>query len=144
MTPVDQMGAFLTGVDVQSVSSFSEHSGAVAEGLRERVFTHQEREYCESTARPSQHYAARWAAKEAFIKLVPEQSSVHYGDIEVGRDGSKPVYVLTERPAEVLCRACGVTQEQFISLSLSLSHDCDADVAIAHASAISRGEFDAR
>ena len=39
-------------------------------GFRERVFTEAERAYCDSRARPAQHYAARFAAKEAVGKAL--------------------------------------------------------------------------
>jgi holo-[acyl-carrier protein] synthase len=38
--------------------------------LRERVFTDAEREYCESRGNPAQHYAARFAGKEAVGKAL--------------------------------------------------------------------------
>lgn len=39
-------------------------------GLREKVFTPAEIEYCESKKRKEQNYAARFAAKEAFFKAL--------------------------------------------------------------------------
>jgi holo-[acyl-carrier protein] synthase len=38
--------------------------------FRERVFTEGERRYCESRPRPAQHYAARFAGKEAVGKAL--------------------------------------------------------------------------
>lgn len=143
MTVSDQTSTLMTGIDVQSISSFRDHSGAVERGVRDRVFTDDEREYCERTGYPAQHYAARWAAKEAFIKLLPAEHSVHYQDVAVSKDGPKPVYSLAERQVEQLCRACGVSDYEFLSLDLSLSHDRNADVAVAQAVVGSRGEFDA-
>ena len=32
-----------------------------------RVFTDEERAYCEKSARPAEHYAARFAAREAVL-----------------------------------------------------------------------------
>ncbi len=40
------------------------------EGFRERVFTNAERAYCESRPNPAQHYAARFAGKEAIGKAL--------------------------------------------------------------------------
>src|SRR4029450_7277567 len=37
-------------------------------GFRARCFTDAEREYCDSRGRPAQHYAARFAGKEAVGK----------------------------------------------------------------------------
>lgn len=39
-------------------------------GFRERVFTQAEREYCDSRPHPAQHYAARFAGKEAVGKAL--------------------------------------------------------------------------
>jgi holo-[acyl-carrier protein] synthase len=38
--------------------------------FRERCFTAQEREYCDSRPNPAQHYAARFAGKEAVGKAL--------------------------------------------------------------------------
>ncbi|MDQ3669097.1 MAG: holo-ACP synthase [Actinomycetota bacterium] len=40
------------------------------EGFRERVFTDAECAYCESRPNPAQHYAARFAGKEAIGKAL--------------------------------------------------------------------------
>ena len=39
-------------------------------GFRERVFTEEERAYCDSRPNPAQHYAARFAGKEAVGKAL--------------------------------------------------------------------------
>ncbi|MEX2211689.1 MAG: holo-ACP synthase [Gaiellaceae bacterium] len=39
-------------------------------GFRERCFTESERAYCESRPNPAQHYAARFAGKEAVGKAL--------------------------------------------------------------------------
>jgi holo-[acyl-carrier protein] synthase len=39
-------------------------------GFSARCFTDAEREYCDSRARPAQHYAARFAGKEAVGKAL--------------------------------------------------------------------------
>ena len=39
-------------------------------GFRERVFTEAERRYCDSRPNPAQHYAARFAGKEAIGKAL--------------------------------------------------------------------------
>ena len=38
--------------------------------FRERVFSEEERAYCDATANPETHYATRFAAKEAVVKAL--------------------------------------------------------------------------
>jgi holo-[acyl-carrier protein] synthase len=40
------------------------------EGFKELVFSANEIVYCEKNAHPFEHYAARFAAKEAFLKAI--------------------------------------------------------------------------
>jgi holo-[acyl-carrier protein] synthase len=55
-----------------------------------RVFTEAERAYCESKASPVQHYAARFAIKEAVAKALRTGIGPHMGwnEIEVVRDAA--------------------------------------------------------
>jgi holo-[acyl-carrier protein] synthase len=56
--------------------------------LRERVFSAPEILYCEARGRPAQHYAARFAAKEAFLKALGMGifEGVALIDVEVARE----------------------------------------------------------
>ena len=46
-------------------------------GFRELVFSSREIDYCETKTNKFEHYAARFAAKEAFLKqLVPDGQMV--------------------------------------------------------------------
>ena len=59
----------------------------------ERVFTPGEIEYCSPRKAASQHYAGRWAAKEAVLKAMGTgwSKGIHWTDIEVLNDmGGKP------------------------------------------------------
>ena len=57
------------GIDLIEIARV-ERSLARYEGFRERVFTEEERRYCESRSNPAQHYAARFAGKEAVGKAL--------------------------------------------------------------------------
>ena len=62
--------------------------------FRERVFTEAEREYCDSRRHPAQHYAARFAGKEAVGKALGCGVRFTWREIEiVGRP--KPGVSLT-------------------------------------------------
>ncbi len=53
----------------------------------ERIFTTCEIGYCFSRRDPFPHLAARFAAKEAFLKaFAPSRGDFNWKDIEVGRD----------------------------------------------------------
>lgn len=96
-----------------------------------RVFTDEERAYCERCARPAEHYAARFAAREAVVKALGTgfADGVGYRDVSVGRDESgRPRALLSGRAAEV-AREKGIRE---IALSISHTHD----VAVANAIAV--------
>ena len=88
-------------------------------GFREKIFTQQEIKYCESKADKFLNYAARFAAKEAFMKAMGTgwKSPLMFDEIEVVNDKSgKPemnLYCNTKKFAEEL----GVR-----SIFISISH----------------------
>jgi|SRR5690349_8708405 len=57
------------GIDIIEVSRVAEKIGR-ENGFRENVFSPKEIAYCESQADKAQHYAARFASKEAFLKAT--------------------------------------------------------------------------
>ena len=67
----------------------------------ERVYTPQERAYCDQRRDPAERYAARFAAKEAVLKaLGTGLGGADFHDIEVVRLSSgKPELVLSGRAA---------------------------------------------
>lgn len=58
-----------TGIDIIEVERVAKRVGS-GNGFREMVFSKEEILYCDSKAFPYQHYAGRFAAKEAFLKAV--------------------------------------------------------------------------
>jgi holo-[acyl-carrier protein] synthase len=53
-------------------------------GFRERCFTEAERTYCDSRPNPAQHYAARFAGKEAVGKALGVGVYFTWKEIEIG------------------------------------------------------------
>lgn len=93
----------------------------------ERVFTVQEREYCEAKgASAAQSYAARFAAKEAFLKALKTgwRGKITWHDIEVlsGKDGVPTLKIVGE--ANKILENLGANQ-----IHLSLSHTTEHAVA---------------
>lgn len=96
-----------------------------------RVFTEEERAYCDRLARPAKHYAARFAAREAVLKALGTGFSrgIGFADVSVTRnEAGRPEVVLSGRAREI-AQEQGVRE---IALSLSYTHD----VAVANAVAV--------
>jgi holo-[acyl-carrier protein] synthase len=77
------------GVDLVSVERIQRVIGRWGAKFLDRVFTAGEVEYCQRRHSPERSFAARFAAKEAFVKAVSRRhsGSIRYKDIEVVVDG---------------------------------------------------------
>lgn len=82
--------------------------------LSERLFTEAEREYAATRARPVQHLAARFCAKEAVAKALG-LSGWSFGDVEVVPTATSPQAVLSGR-------AGAAAAAQRVAVSISLTH----------------------
>ena len=114
------------GSDIVEIERIADALGAHSERFRARVFTEGERDYCDGRPRPPQHFAARFAAKEACMKALGtgRAEGVRWRDVEVTRDPSgRPGLELHGRAAEKASEM-GVTR-----CHLSLSHDGDHALA---------------
>ena len=83
-----------------------------------RVYTAGEIDYCSSRKAANQHYAGRWAAKEAVLKALGTgwAHGIQWTDIEVvNQVGGKPLIVLVGRALEI-SREQGI-DEMMISIS---------------------------
>jgi holo-[acyl-carrier protein] synthase len=68
-----------------------------------RIFSKGESAYCDARRRPATHYAARFAAKEAFMKAVGSGWRLGWWQLEVVRGASgKPELSVSGRAAEIL------------------------------------------
>lgn len=123
-----------SGIDVVSIPRIADLLAAFEPSFAERAFTPAERAYCDRQADPAQHYAARWAAKEAFCKLLDEPSpSVPTAEIAVRRLSTGPRLSLGPAAATALAdrlERAGVDPAR-ADRSVSLSHDRDRGVAVA-------------
>ena len=75
------------GIDMIEVERVSEKM-ARAEGFRELVFSQNEIDYCEKKKNKFEHYAARFAAKEAFYKAIGAgwMNGTAFNEIEITND----------------------------------------------------------
>lgn len=116
-----------TGVDIVDISRFERF---VAEGnmpLLVRLFTSGEREYCAARKRSAQHYALRFAAKEAYLKALGTglREGMSWQEVEVVNDPlGRPELRLSGRALELFRQRGGGKSH------LSLSHDGNWGVAM--------------
>ncbi len=117
------------GTDIVEVSRIERESSRLGTGFLERIFTPGEIDYCERKRRRFESYAARFAAKEAFLKALGTggRDGISWLDIEVVRDGrGRPGLVLHGRAREI-ARERGVAA---VFISLSHSHELATAVAV--------------
>lgn len=93
----------------------------------ERVFTRAEREYCDSRGVvAAQHYAARFAAKEAALKALQTgwRGGISWQDVEVSaRDSGAPYLIFTGEVLTVFQKSNATAAH------LSLSHTSEHAIA---------------
>jgi holo-[acyl-carrier protein] synthase len=93
-----------------------------------RCFTEAERAYCDARPNPPQHYAARFAGKEAVGKALGFGVATHFAWREVEIVGvPKPSVRLTGRVQERAARL-GIAE---VDLSMTHSKELAAAIAIA-------------
>jgi holo-[acyl-carrier protein] synthase len=113
------------GIDLCPISrmrqALSRHQGRFGA----RVFTPSERAYCDGRADPAQHYAARFAAKEALLKALAVPSGLSWHEIEVQQDdGGAPRLCLRGAAAAAAARRL------VHKLHVSLTHSADSAAAV--------------
>ena len=99
-----------------------------------RVYTSHEIEYCTARKASTQHYAGRFAAKEAVLKALGTgwTRGIHWRDIEVKNEmGGKPGIILGGAASE-LAGKLGIA-EMLISISHCRTHATAFAVAVGKA-----------
>jgi holo-[acyl-carrier protein] synthase len=88
-----------------------------------RVYTDAEIDYCSTRKAATQHYAGRWAAKEAVLKALGTgwRRGISWRDIEVLNDRHGAPVVTLRGGAEEVCRKAGI-QQMHLSISHCRSH----------------------
>jgi holo-[acyl-carrier protein] synthase len=89
------------------------------EGLKETLFTAREIAYCESRGKRAQHFAARFAAKEAFLKAMGTgwRDGYRFNEIEILNDESGKPEAFVHGKVKKYCDEKGITR-----VHVSLSH----------------------
>jgi len=92
-------------------------------GFRDRCFTTAEQKYCDSRANPAQHYAARFAAKEAVGKALGSGVLFTWREVEI-RGRPKPGVALSGR-TKAWAERLGTG-----AIDLSMSHSRELATAV--------------
>lgn len=105
------------GTDIIEIERVKESIENVGTKFIERVYTEKEIEYCESRKKQKyQHYAGKFAAKEAAFKaiskILDDKYSVCWKDFETINDGQG-------RPSIILHN---INTEKIESIDVSISH----------------------
>lgn len=118
-----------SGTDIIEINRIQENIENQGEKFLNRVFTEEEIKYCESKkAQKAQHYAGRFAAKEAVFKAISseltDKYSICWKDIEVLNDeNGKPTVSII-----------GANLEKVEDIDISISH-C-REYAVANVTAL--------
>jgi holo-[acyl-carrier protein] synthase len=118
------VGVGVDAIEIERIASALERRPRFAE----RCFTAAEAAYCRSRAFPPQHFAARFAAKEAVGKALGI-GMTRWQEVEVVRGRGAPTVRLAGRCAGRAAQL-GVT-----GISLSLTHSRATAIAVAIAEA---------
>ena len=108
----------LTGTDIIEINRIKESIESLGETFKNKIYTEKEIEYCESKKNAKyQHYAARFAAKEAIFKAVSEllndKFEISWKDAEILNDiNGKPKIEFTSKELE----------DKIESIDISISH----------------------
>ena len=88
-------------------------------GFREKIFTSGEIAYCETKKHKFENYAARFSAKEAFMKAIGTgwRFGIRFADIEVYHDEFGKPLIRLHGKAEELAKIEGISK-----IHVSLSH----------------------
>lgn len=124
-----------SGVDIVGIDRIGRLLDEFGRSFETRVFTPAERGYCSRRPDPPQHFAARWAAKEAFRKAIAAGGpTVPFDAVGVVRGEGGPTLDLDPRATAALARTlrqAGRSPGRAVT-SVSLAHDRPSGFAVAH------------
>ena len=107
------------GIDIIEVSRIEKAIERWQDHFLNHVFCEEEITYSRNQKFPAQHFAARFAAKEAVLKAIGDNGHLHWKDMKIMHDRhGKPYCVLND-------------QSFSRSISLSISHTQNYAVASA-------------
>ncbi len=116
-----------TGIDIVNIERIESMVSRWGNFFLGRVFTEKEIARCQRRTRPSECFAIRFAAKEAFLKAIGKglRNGIQWTDIEVENDPlGKPLFFFQRKAKEIL------EAQRITRAFLTLSHE--RPYAVAH------------
>lgn len=115
------------GVDIESIARFENLPFAQNKAFYQKVFTKKEIGYCLKRGKPSQHFAVRFAAKEAVFKALSSFNvKIGFGQIEIllNKNRVPVVKIRDNKPSKK-------NKFEDYEIKISISHSADSAVANA-------------
>ena len=108
------------GIDIVSVKRLEAVVRRHGDRFLDRIFTPEERAYCEEKRYKFEHYAARFAAKEAMMKAmeIRRQNRFRFREIEVRRRPTGKPEIYLSHESRSLFRVSKAAQ-----IELSMAHE---------------------
>ena len=114
------------GADITSVYQVAQSIARFGDRYLQRVYTDHEIQICSDSACMAASFAARFAAKEAAIKVLrPQDHQPDWRSIEVQRDPAGWCTLSLSGYAAALAEGAGI-----IEMEISLTHDDDIAAAV--------------
>jgi len=119
-----------TGIDIVKVERLTKLISEKKKSFSKKLFTQKEINYCEQGSNikiSAQHYAGRFAAKEAFLKALGTgwRNGIDWKDIEIVNDDyGKPCINLHQNAKDI------IKKQNITNIQLSISHSNDDAVAM--------------
>lgn len=122
-----------TGIDIIEVERIKEAINEMEDGFLNRIYTEDEIQYCnKSDIMKYQHFAARFAAKEAVFKAMSKYISGRedalWKDIEILNDESGKPEINVDKLIENINKTADI---KLINIDISISHIKEYAVASA-------------
>ena len=82
------------GIDIIEISRIEEAIGRWGDHFLKHVFCEEEIDYARRHKNPTQHFAGRFAAKEAILKAIGDNAHVSWKDMKIMNDRHGRPYCL--------------------------------------------------
>jgi len=121
------------GTDIVEIVRIGRVIERHGEAFLHRVFTDDEIRYCQQRREYLQHYAGRWAAKEAVMKVLGTgfAPGIGWKDIEVASKPSGQPYMLLHGGVKELVDRLGIS-EVLISISHCRQYATATAIGVRH------------